>query len=323
MCPRRSGRSIRAPTGAREGRCTSSSSAAGGWAASSPARSSRPGTASRSSTRTRARSAACPPTSRARQVVGFGFDRDHLAAAGHRPGRSFRFGDERRQLQHPVRPHRPRDVRHRARRRPHLRPAPRAHLPTPRHPDRRDRRVDHRPGAAPAAARARPATTGSTRPARSGWSSGRSRPRRSARSSRSSTGPGVFWITAVTRFGKAQIVTSDLDRPGRRRAGLRERHGRARRAAGAHRVGRRRLMRVAIAGAGNVGVFIANDLVDDGPRGADHRAEPRRRRAATPRPPKASSGSSPTRARSRRCARPGSNGATSSSPRPATTRTTS
>ena len=40
-------------------------------------------------------------------------------------------------------------------------------------------------------------------------------------------------------------------------------------------------MRVAIAGAGNVGLFIANDLVARGPRGAAHRAEPRRRR---PRP---------------------------------------
>ena len=50
-------------------------------------------------------------------------------------------------------------------------------------------------------------------------------------------------------------------------------------------------MRVAIAGAGNVGVFIANDLVDGGPRGAAHRAEP------------ATSSSAPTRGRRGRVAR--------------------
>ncbi len=36
-------------------------------------------------------------------VVGFGFDRDHLAQAGIERGRSFRLGDERRQLEHPLR----------------------------------------------------------------------------------------------------------------------------------------------------------------------------------------------------------------------------
>ena len=33
-------------------------------------------------------------------------------------------------------------------------------------------------------------------------------------------------------------------------------------------------MRVAIAGAGNVGLFIANDLAERRPRGAAHRGEP-------------------------------------------------
>ena len=56
-------------------------------------------------------------------------------------------------------------------------------------------------------------------------------------------------------------------------------------------------MRVAIAGAGNVGLFIANDLAGTGPRGAAHRAERRRRRARCHVEP-ASSSSSPTRARS-------------------------
>ena len=41
------------------------------------------------------------------------------------------------------------------RRRPHLRPAPRRGLPAARHPDRRDRALDGRPDAAPAAARGR------------------------------------------------------------------------------------------------------------------------------------------------------------------------
>ena len=156
--------------GGRRPSCTSSSSGAAGWAASSPARSSSPVTPSRSSTRTDAPSGACPPTSAARPIVGFGFDRDHLAEAGIERGRCVRVGDERRQLQHPVRPHRARDLRDRARRRPHLRPAPRAHLPTARHPDGRDRRVDDRPGAAAAAAGRDPPRLG--RPDRPG------RPRR-------------------------------------------------------------------------------------------------------------------------------------------------
>ena len=48
------------------------------------------------------------------------------------------------------------NLRHRARRRPHLRPPAGADLPAARHPDGRDRRVDHRPGAAAAPARPRP-----------------------------------------------------------------------------------------------------------------------------------------------------------------------
>ena len=65
----------------------------------------------------------------------------------HRGGRRARRGDERRQLQHPRRPGRPGELRHRARRRPHLRPAARGDLPAPRDHDRGDRRVDDRPGA--------------------------------------------------------------------------------------------------------------------------------------------------------------------------------
>ena len=129
---------------------------------------------------------------------------------GHRRGGSAGFGDQRRQLQHPVRAHRTRDVRHRAGRRPHLRPAARAHLSTARDPDGRDRLVDDRSGAAPAPPRRRPGTTGSTRPRAWGWSNARSRPPRSATRSGGSNRPGRFWLTAVSRFGKAQIVTSDM-----------------------------------------------------------------------------------------------------------------
>ena len=61
-------------------------------------------------------------------------------------------------------------------------------------------------------------------------------------------------------------------------------------------------MRVAIAGAGNVGVFIANDLVDHRPRSACSSSRARTSCSACNRTrPRASSGSSPTRARSRRC----------------------
>ena len=58
------------------------------------------------------------------------------------------------------------------------------------------------------------------------------------------------------------------------------------------------------------------------PRRAAHRAEPRGREARRRRPTTASTGTSPTAARSTRCAPPGSTPATWSSPRPATTRTT-
>ncbi len=56
----------------------------------------------------------------------------------------------------------------------------------------------------------RPGTTGSTRPGTWVSSNARSRPPRSATSSGGSISPGRFWLTAVSRFGKAQIVTSDM-----------------------------------------------------------------------------------------------------------------
>ncbi len=86
-----------------------------------------------------------------RRVVGFGFDRDHLAEAGIERRRGGRRRHERRQLQHPLRPHRPGELRHRPRRRPHQGPPPRRDLPTARDLDRRHDLVDDRPGHAPPA----------------------------------------------------------------------------------------------------------------------------------------------------------------------------
>ena len=70
--------------------------------------------------------------------------------------------------------------------------------------------MDDRPGAAPARCRARPATTGSTRPARSASSSAPIPPKAVGHKLALLNRPGRFWLTAVTRFGKAQIVTSDM-----------------------------------------------------------------------------------------------------------------
>ena len=76
--------------GRRRTRCTSSSSAAAGWAASSPAPSSRAATRWRWSTRTPGAFRRLPTDFAGHQVVGFGFDRDHLEAAGIEQGRGVR-----------------------------------------------------------------------------------------------------------------------------------------------------------------------------------------------------------------------------------------
>ena len=75
---------------------------------------------------------------------------------------------------------------------------------------------------------------------------------------------GRFWLTAVSRLGQAACGHGRHDRAGRRRAHLRQRHGRDGGTPVAHRTCRGALMRVAIAGAGNVGLFIANDLAGTG-----------------------------------------------------------
>ena len=72
-------------------------------------------------------------------VTGVGFDREVLLRPGIERGARLRRGEQRRQLQHPRRAGRPRDVRRRQRGRPHLRPGPGRGLPAAGHPDRGDR----------------------------------------------------------------------------------------------------------------------------------------------------------------------------------------
>ena len=85
-------------------------------------------------------------------VVGSGFDRDDLDAARAPRRRRPRRRDQRGQLQHPDRPHRPRDLRHPQRGGPDLRPPAGPDLPPARHLHGGHRVVDDRPGAPPAPA---------------------------------------------------------------------------------------------------------------------------------------------------------------------------
>ncbi len=87
----------------------------------------------------------------------------------HRHRRGLRGRLLGRQLQHPGRARRPRDLRRRERRGPHLRPQARRRLPAARHPDRRHRRVDRRPDDPSAAALGRPGGVERPHAARSGW----------------------------------------------------------------------------------------------------------------------------------------------------------
>ena len=260
-------------------RCTSSSSDAVGWAASSPSASRRRPHRRGRSTRTPTRSAsACPRTSAGRKIVGFGFDRDHLIEAGiERAGAvaAVTSGDNSNILTARIARENFGIERVVAR---IYDPRRALDLPAPRHPDRRHGLVDHRSGDAPAAARARSSrTSGSTRAARSASLDYPIPPRWAGKKLAPLSEPGVFWLVAITRLGDAQVTHAERDRPGRRHPALRRRRVRARRAAasGSSRE-RSTLMRVAIAGAGNVGLFIANDLARRRPRGAAHRAGPRR-----------------------------------------------
>ena len=151
-----------------------------------------------------------PADFKGRTVVGFGFDRDHLAEAGIDEAGAFasvtngdnsnilcaRIARETYGIERVV-----------------------ARIYDPRRAliyqrlgihDGRDR-VRGRPirccaGCCPT----RPATTGSTRPARSGSSSARSRAVAVGHKLGALNKPGRFWLTAVSRFGQAQIVTGDM-----------------------------------------------------------------------------------------------------------------
>ena len=220
----------------------------------------------------------------------------------HRGGRGARRRDQRRQLEHPRRPRRPRDLRHRAGRRPHLRPAPGRDLPAPRHPHRRHRAVDDRAGAAPASCPTAPAVEWIDPSAKVCLVERRvpgrvGRARRSP-TSRSPAGARVVGAHPARRGARSRppdLVAQEGDvvyvavagdaidafdaapRPDRTTGGA--------------------LMRVVIAGGGNVGTFIAerpasrpattSSILESTPTGS-----PRRERTASRR---ACRGSRPTR----------------------------
>ena len=151
---------------------------------------------------------SCPRTSRGQQVVGFGFDRDHLAEAGiERAGAlaavtsgdnsnilTARIARENFGIERVVAADQG--------------PAPGRDLPAARHPHRRHGLVDHRPGDAPAAPDATSSrTSGSTRAARSASSTTRSPPGWAGKKLAPLSEPGLFWLVAVTRLGAAQVST--------------------------------------------------------------------------------------------------------------------
>ncbi len=170
----------------------------------------RRATPSPSSTAGPRRSAGSGPASPARRVVGVGFDRDRLDEAGIEEADAVAAGHQRRQLEHPDRPGRPGDVRHRAGRGPHLRPSPRRDLRAARHPDRRHRAVDDRARAAPHPARRARRSSGSTRAPRSARRAARARRRGPATRCASSRSTGRPRVVAVTRLGVAQMPRPDL-----------------------------------------------------------------------------------------------------------------
>src|SRR6266540_1776796 len=153
--------------------------------------------------------------------------RGRAAPGRDRAGGSVRGGVQRRQLQHRRRPAGQGEVRGADGGRPHLRPPPRRDLPAPRHPHRGDREMDHRPGdALPDPRRDRLRLEGPERGDLPGHG-----------------GPAHLMGGLDGRAARVQRPPP----PGRP----------AGRAGGA-------LVRVAIAGAGNVGQFIAADLLAAG-----------------------------------------------------------
>ena len=151
---RRRSRRLTRATDAEDERARRRSWAAGGSARTLANTWTSRATRSRSSTRTRRRSAGSAGDFGGRKVVGIGFDRDTLVEAGIEQAHAFAAvssGDNSNILAARVARETFGD---RQRRRPHLRPRPRRGLPAARHPDRRDAcRWTGRPDAPPPAAR--------------------------------------------------------------------------------------------------------------------------------------------------------------------------
>ena len=236
------------------------------------------------------------------RIVGFGFDRDTLDGS-RRPGRRrARGGDERRQLEHHVGARRPRDVRGRAGRRPHLRPPPGRDLPAPRHPDRRHRVVDDRPGACAGCSPASTRRTGPTRAARSRSSSATSRPSWAGQKLAKLDEPGRFARHRGHPPRRGPGRRARPRRPGGRRPPLHGRRDRDRRAAGAPERRRRRACTTDARrgrGRGKRRRVHRQRARRERSRGAADRERPERRGEAAD-APTASRCTSATRARSRR-----------------------
>ena len=217
----------------------------------------------------------------------------------------------------------------RAGRRPHLRPAPR----------RRSTSASASPPSPPcsgppsgccaASFPTRPAVEwidptrqGGAGRARGARHVGRAAPRRPRRS------PAWPGSSAVTRLGVGAVPTPGLVGPGGRRRVRRRAPATDRRRSTTHLADAdagRPLMRVVIAGGGNVGTFIADELHRGRPRRHDRRERPERvaAGAAARRAGRRDAGCRPTPARSTSCAGRARARPTWSPPSPATTRTTS
>ena len=192
----------------------------------------------------------------------------HPARGRHRAGRRLRRGVQRRQLQHHRRPGRPRDLRRRERRRPHLRPAaaPRSTSgsASPPSPPSAGPPTRCSAGCCPTARRAEwRDPTGTVALAEVARRPSLGRPPRH-RLEAASRAPGRVPHPARRGHaarrrhrppGRRPACTSLIDRRRRRDERRRPSSPPARRSA---------LMRVAIAGAGNVGRSIARELLDNG-----------------------------------------------------------
>ena len=222
------------------GLCTSSSSGAAGSGRAWPWLSRPPGTPWPSSTGRPQAFRRLPDDFAGRTIVGVGFDRDRLDRGRHRGGRRARRGHQRRQLQHPRRPDRQGDLRHRdaswpASTTPGGPPSTSGSASRPSPP------CSGRPSGCCAASC--PTAGGRVdRPAapRSCSSSGWCRRRGRARSSASSKADGWPGSSALSRLGVVAAGRPDARAPGRRHR-VRRRRGRpARRLRGRVAAGRAR-----------------------------------------------------------------------------------